>query len=237
MSPQRVLDISPELRSALVQIRRQRGINVVAEAFLEDLRAAETAIGGRVPDELLAYWLGTQGPTLGELVRMTAGVRTFYRTSYGRVPKFPFVVFDEGGGDGESVYCTPLLDAGERNAIFLWPLRKAEAWTPAFATADESPFVSYCHARFAFTGKAEHFGFDGSPTPTVDFSRPVSDAELDAFQPRIVTAKASPAPRKVRHRIFGEGIVIKTMEPDKIEVDFGPAGTKKLLKTSVDEIA
>jgi hypothetical protein len=54
--------------------------------------------------------------------------------------------------------------------------------------------------------------------------------------PRILVPPP-PAERRVRHGKFGDGVVLRLIEPDKVEVDFGAHGIRKLMAASVEFVS
>jgi hypothetical protein len=211
----------------LVRMRNQHEISAKPEIALQDLRDAEAALGGTIPDDLLALWIATNR-SLGDLVEATRSVALFYEAmeekNWRKRFKFAHVAFDDSYNRDEGPLCTPL---GQQNAasIVFWFLRKADGWDPTFLVEGESHFVSYC--RWKLSTQA---------TTAVDFSVPVDAAEVAALRPCIVEPTAL-LDRRVKHPKFGEGVVLRTIEPDKLEIDFGAHGVRKLIATTVEDIA
>ena len=112
--------------------------------------------------------------------------------------------------------CATLGD--DEATISFWFLRKGEAWAPTFLVPGESPVVSYCRWKY----------------PTVDFTARIDPALLAAFQPCVVAPSAAKE-RRVRHSKFGEGVVVQAIAPDKLEIDFGAHGVRKLLASAVED--
>ena len=187
------------------------------EVALEQVVAVEKHVGGIVPDDLLAFLIAT-GRSLEALVTMTASVAAFYEgmeaKGWRRRFKFAHVAFDESYNPEEGPLCAA-LGTTEATIVF-WFLRKADPWEPIFLVPGEPPMVSYCRWKY----------------PTVDFTAAVDPAPLAAFRPCIV-APAALETRRVKHPKFGEGTVVRVIAPDKLEIDFGAHGVRKLLASTV----
>ena len=214
------IEISSVLATTLVAIRSHLAISAPPEVVLEDLVAVEKHLGGTIPDDLLALLIATT-QSIGSLSTLTQSVAAFYEgmeeTGWRKRFEFAHVAFDDSYNPDEGPLCAAL---GHREAtIAFWFLRKGEAWAPTFLVPGEPSVVSYCRWKY----------------PSVDFAAPIDPARLAAFQPGIVVP-TEPQPRRVRHPKFGEGIVLRAIAPDKLEVDFGAHGVRKLLASAVEEI-
>jgi hypothetical protein len=218
--------VSEGLRRLLVCIRLQRGITAAPDVRLSELREAERELGGRIPNELLGLWLGL-GRSVGELVQLTQTVGTFYeragKATWRQDFNFDLLAFDLDfdDGSGRGVLCS---SRDEPARLSLWNLEKAEATEPDFVTDSEPPLITYVRAKFSAEGK----------TP-VNFDKALPAGALTKFHPSIVGAPA-PAQRQVRHGSFGIGLVLRNIEPDKLEVDFGPHGVRKLMARVVQNV-
>ena len=209
------LKLSPKLAEMLGAVRAAQGVKVAPEAAIADVRAAEKALRGEIPNDLLGYWLAT-GRSLGGLVDMTETVKSFYegmadddRVWRTLARRFAHVAFDDEYNPDEGPLCAALGNEKPAKIVF-WFMRKGDGWDPTFADAKEPAFVSYV--------KWKH--------PDVDFR-----AKGEAVDVRLVEAIAPAAKRRVTHPKFGEGALLQEIAPDKVEIDFGPPhGVKKLLK-------
>src|SRR4051794_9320002 len=113
---------------ALVAIRSQLAISVRPEVALEEVVAAEKALRGNIPDDLLALLIAT-GRSIGSLCTMTEVVAAFYEgveeRGWRKRFKFAHVAFDDSYNPDEGPLCAAL---GYGNAtIVFWFLRKADA--------------------------------------------------------------------------------------------------------------
>lgn len=201
--------IADDFARVLANIRRHRGLTAPPELDLKSVREMEAAFVGPLPDELLAVWAAL-GRSLGSIDELTRTVGEFYRgmemRDWRRDSGFRHVAFDEYNEEGPLV--TPLDGSGR---IEWWFLRKASGSPPAFVVEGERPFVSYCRWKWGAAG--------------LDL-----DAAVEPIAPRLVLAAAKmKTERRVRHAVFGEGRVLEELAPDKLLVDFGANGVKKLL--------
>ena len=207
------------LATTLVAIRSQLAISAPPEVALEGLVAVEQHLRGTIPDDLLALLIAT-GRSLGSLATMTKSVSSFYEgmgeKGWRKRMKFAHVAFDDTYNADEGPLCAALGD--DEATISFWFLRKGEASAPTFLVPGESPVVSYCRWKY----------------PTVDFTARIDPALLAAFQPCVV-APAAAKERRVKHPKFGEGVVVQAIAPDKLEIDFGAHGVRKLLASAVED--
>lgn len=213
------LPLSTDLRRTLVAIRAALGVTTPTNVPLASLVAVEKHLGGRLPEELIAVLLATKGAIDG-LITLTEGMTSFYEAqqerNWRKRFKFNHVAFDDTYNPDEGLLCARLGSAAKpEEALIFWLLRKASPSTPSFFVKGESPFVSYCHWKY----------------PDVDFAAAKDDED---FVVRIVGATKAVA-RRVKHAKFGEGVVVKEIPPDKLEIDFGALGVKKLLASIVTD--
>jgi hypothetical protein len=209
------LKLSPNLAEMLGAVRAAAGINAAPEAALADVLAAEKALRGELPNDLLGYWIAT-GRSLGALIDMTESVKTFYeamadddRAWRTLARRFAHVAFDDDYNPDEGPLCAVLGNEKSAKIVF-WFLRKGDGWEPTFEDPKEPAFVSYV--------KWKH--------PDVDFG-----AKAEPVDVRVVDAIVPTAKRRVTHPKFGEGALLQEIPPDKVEIDFGPPhGLKKLIK-------
>jgi len=201
--------ITPDLRRVLAQARHARGIVTPPELLLDSVQDVERALGGAIPDPLLAVCAAT-GRSLGTLVDLTRMVGAYYDANrtrdWKRTTGFAHVAFD-GDYSDEGPLCTPLGGSAE---IVWWFLRKGSGSLPTFVVEGEAPFVSYVRWKYGIAGDAPEAG--GELYPRLVVPAPVAKPE-----------------RRVRHAVFGDGRVVEEIPPDKLLVDFGANGVKKLL--------
>jgi hypothetical protein len=210
-----------------VAIRKTLGITAVPTALVSDVVQVESYLGGTIPDDLLAYWLA-MGARVGALTELTRSIHAYYDAMGEKAWKkklgFAHVALDDTYGAEEGILCACL---GEGPAtIRHWMLRKGEAWTPTFVPqppSTEPDLFWFCRWKYG----------EGAKQP-VDFDEKLREGELDAFAPALIL-EASPEKRRVNHPTFGEGLVLRTIAPDKLEIDFGSRGVKKLLASSVQD--
>ena len=213
------IELSLELKRALVAIRAQLAISTSSEIALEGVVAVEKHVGGTIPDDLLALFAAT-GQSIGALVTMTDTIGDYdevegeklWRRRFG----FCHVVFDDSYSPEEGLLCAEL--GSNPASISFWFLRKGMAWAPIFLEEGVPPLVSYCRWKY----------------PTVDFSVAVDPTALAALEPSIVVP-ALPEVRRVKHPKFGDGVVVRAIAPDKLEIDFGTHGVRKLLASTVED--
>lgn len=214
------LPVSPELRAALVAIRRDAKIGRAPEVELRAVTDLETHLAGAIPNDLLVTFLAT-GRSLGELLPLTRSIGEFYdamnQPNWEKRFKFAHVVFDDTYNPDEGPLCCPLGN-GAPATIVHWFTRKGESWKPTFLDPATSPFVAYCHWKY----------------PDVDFTAKVSPADLQAFVPALAKPTAATL-RRVKHPKFGEGVVKSALD-GKLEIDFGAGGVRKLLASTVEDV-
>ena len=211
-----LLDIPLDLRNALIAVRNTLGISGPAEVPLADVVGLEKHLGGKVPDEIIAILIAT-GRSIGELSNHTAALASYYEgneRAWRRRFKFHHAAIDDTFNPDEGFLCVELQDAKTMAPAKLafWFCRKGAAFD-AFAEEGEPPLVAYLLWRY----------------PNADFTKPVDGALL---QPAIV-APAKAKERRVTHPKFGEGVVLQIIAPDKLEIDFGAHGVRKLLAATV----
>lgn len=220
--------VSDELRPILVAIRRTLGITSPPTVCAKELATVETYLRGSIPNDLLAYWLAL-GQPVGALVELTRSVALYYEAmeekAWRRTLRFAHVAFDETYNSDEGILCARLGEAPTK--IEHWMFRKGEGWKPTFLKEGwpgEPEMVSFCRWKY------------GADTELpVDFDAPIPASEIEALVPEIV-ADAARATRRVKHPKFGKGIVLNEIPPDKLEIDFGAHGTRKLLASTVEDV-
>ena len=217
-APKRIagaLTLSPGLAEMLGALRAAKKIATRPEAMVRDVIAAEKAIRGELPNDLLGVWIATGG-SLGGLVDWTNGIREYYRASDDRSSRdianeFAYVCIDDSEERAdEGWHCAKLGNDAPAQIVF-WMARKADAWEPSFDIAPGEPhFAAFLRWKY----------------PDVDFG-----TKAEPVTVTLIDAAPAKSRRLVTHPKFGEGVVVTEIAPDKVEVDFGPpTGVKKLIR-------